>query len=82
MPPSGSFEGYKVRFYQLEPEASKQHLQEVLSSLAGQVAAKGEAVMGAIMFTCGGRGRHFFQEDSKDAKSIVEASLSRLCHAV
>jgi len=59
----------EVRFFQLNTDACKCDLQKLLGYVRTQCEQSEEQVLGSVMFTCGGRGAHFFDgEDCADAK--------------
>lgn len=67
----------EVKFFQLEAEACKNDLSRLLGFVKDQCEAKEEIVLGAVMFTCGGRGLQFFKENYVDA-SLFKAAFPTL----
>eukprot|EP00933_Yihiella_yeosuensis_P044328 TRINITY_DN3942_c1_g1_i1.p1 TRINITY_DN3942_c1_g1~~TRINITY_DN3942_c1_g1_i1.p1 ORF type:complete len:745 (-),score=157.56 TRINITY_DN3942_c1_g1_i1:147-2183(-) len=60
----------QVRFFQLDPDACKADVTRLLGHVKQQCEEREEETLGAVMFTCGGRGRQFFQEEFVDAKAF------------
>lgn len=61
-----------VRFYQLDAQECKKDLRQLLGYVQQQCTEREEETLGAIMFTCGGRGQRFFKEAFVDAKQFRE----------
>ena len=54
-----------------EAAACRADLEGQLSTVRDRARAAGRAVLGAAMFTCGGRGERFFGEPASDARSFA-----------
>ncbi len=70
-----------LRFYTFDAPSCRHDLQRRLAAAAAAAATRGEAVLGAVMFTCAGRTHHFFGEPNFDASAFAKvrgpASLVR-----
>ena len=64
--PSGS-----LKFYSFDPESCRADLTKRLTELKAAAHAKGDRLLGAVMFTCGGRTSHFFGEPAFDATTFA-----------
>jgi len=60
-----------VRFYSFDPDSCRRDLTRRLGALKAEAARKGERLLGAVMFTCGGRTLQFFGERAFDATTFV-----------
>ena len=59
-----------LRFYSFDAESCKADLIRRLTELRADAAAKGDRMLGAVMFTCGGRTQSFFGEPAFDARTF------------
>jgi small ligand-binding sensory domain FIST len=64
-----SVEGWKMKFFQLDPDACKRDLKNSLQEVERQLAQQGKELLGGLMFSCSGRGPddRFFGIRSADA---------------
>jgi hypothetical protein len=60
-----------LRLYSWGPESCKEDLKGRLTSLKTHCEAKGDRLLGAVMFTCAGRTDRFFGEAAFDASCFV-----------
>jgi hypothetical protein len=56
-----------LRFYSFDPESCKLDLTTRLHAVKAAAEARGDTIVGAVMFTCSGRTHHFFGEAAFDA---------------
>ena len=54
------YEGLQLQFYQLDEKTCKSDAETQLTRAKEQLDAQGRELMGALMFSCGGRGPHEF----------------------
>lgn len=65
--------GQTVRLHELTPRSADADLSAAIADAVRR--ASGRPAVGALMFTCNGRGRHLFSADDHDA-ATVETSLN------
>ena len=71
MPTSGC-----VKFYGFDAESCKLDLTKRLNDIKTDAEAKGDRMLGAVMFTCGGRTGRFFGEPAFDASTFAKTFKS------
>lgn len=59
------------RFFGFDAPACKEDLTSRLEGIRGQCEQRGERLLGAVMFTCGGRTARFFGEPAFDATAFA-----------
>ena len=64
--------GGALRLYSFDPESCRQDLTRRLTELKAHCEAKGDRLLGAVMFTCGGRTDRFFGEPAFDASCFTK----------
>jgi len=74
LPPRGetTYESGAVRFYTFDAASCKADLTKRLTEVKAMADSKGERVLGAVMFTCGGRTHRFFGEPAFDASTFTK----------
>ena len=74
-PPRGdeltSWSEGQLRFYSFDPDSCKLDLTRRLRAVRDEAERKGERMLGAVMFTCGGRTHQFFGEPAFDASTFA-----------
>ena len=68
-----SQERLQVRFFKLDPDSSKEDVNNAMQRLKVEVETAGQELHGALMFSCNGRGPRRFlgvRENSIDLKAF------------
>lgn len=69
---SAGWQSGALRLYSFDPESCRQDLTRRLTELKAHCSARGDRLLGAVMFTCGGRTNHFFGEPAFDANCFAK----------
>lgn len=64
----GRADDYEVRFFALDADECRKDVERLLGYVRQESDARGEQTLGAVLFTCGGRGARFFGDNFVDAR--------------